>query len=337
VQEWSFLELIGEPTALQGEPTTGLATSSQSTLAVGATIARRYSVLRCLGRGAGGTVYLCNEIDFPGNIKAIKVLANKGDSDESFIRFYREAKVAQKIDSPYVVRCYDLIADDGIFAFSMEYIPGESLGAFLQAMEHPSLPLVCRLLWEISQGLSAIHLEGLVHRDLKPSNVLMTGSLRCKITDFGIVSHTREQIVNGNQPENVPLLCSIKDSPPTAESPPATKLTSTNHILGTTDYLSPEYLKNNSVDARSDLYALGTVAYEMLAGHVPFPTGNMFERLGARVRLKAPSLALIRPDVCAQLNDLVMQCLERQPEARPQTAAEFAGRIDRIMRDFGIS
>ncbi len=330
------MESVGDATAHLGEATTGLSTSPQAHLAVGATIARRYSVLRCLGRGAGGTVYLCHEIDFPANIKAIKVLSNTGDSDEAFVRFYREAKVAQTIDSPYVVRCYDLIADDGIFAFSMEYIPGQSLGAFLESMGRPSLPLVCRLLWEISQGLSAIHGEGLVHRDLKPSNVLMTESLRCKIADFGIVSHTREQIVNGSREEKVPFLQAVKNSFLTTESLPAEKLTKTNHLLGTIDYLSPEYLKYNKVDARSDLYALGAVAYEMLLGHVPFATGNMFERLGARVRLKAPDLASLRPDVGTRLNELVMGCLERDPEARPQTGDEFTRQIDGIMRDLGI-
>jgi serine/threonine-protein kinase len=263
---------------------------------------------------------LCQDVHAPNQLVAVKVLPQLPDDSPLIERFYREAKAANRIRSPYVVNAFDIIIDDGLFAFSMEYVDGRTLESCLNEVACPTLSFVTQALHAIALGLDAIHSEGLVHRDLKPSNVLVTRDLQFKIGDFGIVhgfERSREKRVSEG-------LHSLFGMP---EVQPERRLTKSGQLLGTVDYLSPEYLMHDKVDARADIYALGTLAFEMLVGHVPFNQGTSWQRLEARLDQAAPELSCIRPDCPTGLSDLIMDCLERDPSRRPQSAREFHERL----------
>ena len=305
------------------------ARAQQLLLAPGALVARRYVVVRCLGRGAAGAVYLCHEQGNPQKLLAVKVLSKVAVDSVQFSRFYLEGKLARTVKSPYVVASYDLIMDDGVFAHTMEYVPGKNLGEFLEAVRCPALPLVCRCLREMGQGLAAIHEKGLVHRDLKPANVLVTEDEHFKITDFGIVYQLHDLGPLTEKPFFIFKLKRFLERLTTRE------LTATGELLGTTDYLSPEYVKQRTVDQRSDIYSLGTLGYQMLAGRLPFP-GQIVEALGARVTCEAPDLAALKAGLPASLCAVIMSCLRRNPNERPQSAADFVNAIERAVKDAGL-
>jgi eukaryotic-like serine/threonine-protein kinase len=305
------------------------AIAAQPLLAPGDIIARRFVVVRCIGRGAVGAVYLCHEQQDPSKLLAVKLLSKVAIDSVLFSRFYLEGKLARTIHSPYVVASYDLVMDDGVFAHTMEYIPGKNLGELLETSRCPSLPVVYRCLWEVGQGLVAIHEKGLVHRDLKPANVLVTEDLHFKITDFGIVHQIRDLGLVAKQRSFFErfkrLLMRNKDR----------QLTATGELLGTIDYLSPEYVKHSVVDVRSDIYSLGTLGYQMIAGRLPYP-GEMIDALTARVKRPAPDLAALKPTIPGPLCALIMCCLRRDPRKRPQTAVEFVSELEQATKNSSI-
>lgn len=304
----------------------------------GSTIARRYTVIQALGKGAGGCVYLCRDKGDGDNLKALKVLTSIGDDIGSFERFYREAKATQSVLSPYVVQSYDVVADDGVFAYTMEYVPGKTLYALMEESAGCALPLPLALnaLAEIAEGLVAIHKAGIVHRDLKPTNVLVTENLQFKIADFGVAYLSGDFVVG---PDQRAMSGSLRDLFGLEEKEEANKrvsgrLTSKGSLIGTVDYMSPESLVKGTVNEKSDLYSLGTLAFELLAGKLPFPTGSRWERLRTHVEKDPPELSYIRAEVPDALNDLIMSCLSRNPEYRPDDARSFLHAIREIRRDY---
>lgn len=303
--------------------------------APGSLIAKRYMVIKILGQGSAGSVYLCNDVTKPERCIALKVLSGRLTDDITFIeRFYREGKVSAQIKSPYVVRSYDLIMDDGLFAYTMEYVAGKSLSERLAETPMPALNFVYQALLHISKGLTEIHKADLVHRDLKPSNVLITADNKTKITDFGIVylvkelyGQQRQSSIFGNRPQ----------SSSRGNSSKAERLTLAGDFIGTIDYVSPEYVQFGQLDKRSDIYALGIVGFQMLTGMLPFKGEGVFERLHARVETPAPKLHSIRRDVPNSLCDLVMSCLETNPLNRPQFAREISIALSDIMPQSAIA
>lgn len=295
-------------------------------LQAGSVIARRYEIITKLGQGGAGTVYLCRETQNPDSKIAVKVLAAKLSDDSTLLsRFYREAKVSAKIQSPYIVRAFDLLMDDGLFAYTMEYVPGQDLKRLLESSPQLSIGLVYSLLLEISYALTEIHRNRLIHRDLKPSNVLITSNYRSKVTDFGVV-HLAKKLHRSQSKESVPEKI-------VAQSIRSTKLTADGDFLGSFDYISPEYLESGHLDARADIYALGVLAFRMLTGKVPFDDTTSVRRLKNKVEQPAPELKSRVANISDEFNTLIMSCLEREVQKRPQSAWEFATRLtDIIMR-----
>jgi eukaryotic-like serine/threonine-protein kinase len=296
----------------------------------GDTLARRYEVVHSLGKGSGGTVYLCRDFRTQ-DLKAIKVLNESHMSQMAFERFYREAKAANRVVSPYVVRSFDVIADDGLFAYSMEYVPGKNLGDLIRSGQRLEPLFVCRAVWEIAQGLTAIHKEGIIHRDLKPSNVILVDNVHFKIGDFGVARVANEYVAKCGMTSNASLQ-QLFGLQPASSSTDSFSLTGNGEFVGTADYVSPEYVHHGQVDERSDIYALGTLAYEMATGSVPFSNGNRWSRLEARIVSRPPPILDVRHDIQPALNALIMSCLETCPEDRPQSAFEIAAFMEDAMR-----
>jgi len=221
-------------------------------------------------------------------------------------RFRREAKAAARLNHSAIVQIYDLVTDGDGDAIVMEHVAGQSLAA-LMGGSALSPALAVRLAREVAEGLAHAHAAGFVHRDLKAENVMVTGAGTAKILDFGLAK---------------PL--------PSSSETALESLTTAGAVLGTYHTMSPEQAGGGEVDARSDLFSLGVLLYEMLTGGSPFRGGSPLETLKRVLTETPPPLAAVRPDLPPTLAVLVNQLLAKDREARPASAAEVARRLAEI-------
>lgn len=270
-------------------------------LASGQVLAGRFRVERLLGMGGMGMVYLATDLTLEVPV-AIKVLRPElAERPQVFERFRQELLLARQVSSPHVVRIHDLAEHQGRWLISMDYVPGESLEALL-AREGPlDVERALSIARQIALGLQAAHARGVVHRDLKPANVLLDADGNASINDFGVAR-------------------SMASSGLTRHS---------GAIVGTPDYLSPEQARGEPVDPRSDLYALGLILHEMLAGQLPFANGTLAEVLAQRMLRTPEPVSRARPDTPPWVVRLVDRLLRPQPRARLQDAAQVVSAIDR--------
>jgi len=270
---------------------------------VGAVIAERYHVLEKLGEGGMGQVYLAEHVKM-GRRSAVKVMNASMAHDANAIgRFNREASNASRIDHPNVAAIYDFgETPDGLVYLAMQYVEGKTLTQIMQA-EGPMPPArAAEIIRQAAEGLDAAHDLGIVHRDLKPDNIMVAkdrDGLDCvKVVDFGIAK---------------------------AAGSTAQKVTRTGIVVGTPEYMSPEQIAGEEVDARSDLYSLALVAFNLITGDLPFPAESTQTSMVMRLTERARSLAEVRPDIAwpAELQAVMSRALERQPDRRYATTREF--------------
>ncbi|MEJ7759506.1 MAG: protein kinase [Gemmatimonadaceae bacterium] len=263
----------------------------------------RYEIVSKLGRGATGVVYLARDPTL-GREVAIKLLSQSLSSDPSAIRrFSEEARAASRLDHPNIIAIYEIgRTDDDRLFITMAYHPGETLRERI-ARGRLEIADAIRIGIEIAEGLAAAHASGIVHRDIKPENILLTNRGAC-ILDFGIAKIG------------------------------AQTLTKTGAALGTAAYMSPEQTRGVGVDHRSDIWSLGVVLYEMIAGVRPF-RGEIGEALVYQVRHDAPeSIEAFCPALSDAYAMTIMRCLEKGSALRHQSAADLAAdlRAHRVSR-----
>lgn len=281
-------------------PTLTLETPVHS-LERGGTFADRYEIIEEVGKGGMGRVYKVFDKKIKENI-ALKLLKPEIASDPRTIeRFRNELKFARKISHPHVCRMYDL-GEAGLLHFiTMEYVSGEDLKSFIRRAGHLTEPKALSIAEQITDGLAEAHRLGVLHRDLKPQNVMIDRDGNAKVMDFGI-----------------------------ARSLHAAGFTGSGIMVGTPEYMSPEQAEASGVDARSDIYSLGIIIYEMVTGKVPFsgetPLSVALKQKTEMPRNPRELNALISED----LSRLVMKCLEKEREKRYQTAAELRADLDRV-------
>lgn len=256
----------------------------------------RYTVERVLGRGGMAIVYLAQDKEL-GRPVAIKVLADNLSGDADFRdRFVREAQLAARLSHPSVVSVYDAGEEGGRPYIVTEYVPGVTLADELHRVGRLEAGPAVDLMLQVCGGLAHAHALGLVHRDVKPGNLLLRLPERIlKIADFGIAR--------------------------AADTQPMTEI---GTILGTAAYLAPEQAAGEPVTQTADIYSLGAVLYETLTGRAPYGFGTMSELLTRRERESIPPVRDLQPDVPAELENVVMRCLARDPAFRPQAAEELA-------------
>ena len=255
----------------------------------------RYEVVKCLGTGSMGMVYACRHRELAGHIVAMKVLFSEVARDEvAAARFRNEIVASYGVSHPHVVRAYEYFRDGDLIAFTMEYIGGGDLADKISVEDKIPIPETIRMLQQMCSGVQAIHDAGIIHRDLKPENILITAQGDIKITDFGIAR-------TGTGP----------------------KLTEHGGVVGTIDYVSPEYLEQGQVDQRSDIYALGVLAYEMLTQESPFKGKSVIETMTMRLRSDAEPPHHLRPECPIALSNIVLKAMARDPETRYQAAREI--------------
>ena len=267
----------------------------------------RFVIERELGRGGMGIVYSAHD-ERLGRSVALKVLGKRRERDaERRQRFLREARSAASIVHPNVAAVYEVGEADGALYIAMELVAGKSLR---QRLAEGALPVVeaVALAAGVARGLAAAHDKQIVHRDLKPENVMVEPSGSPKILDFGLAK------------------LHDADVTPTVLGAQATRSPSTEdgRILGTPGYMSPEQAAGRAIDGRSDLFSLGVVLYEMLAGRLPFSFGTTAEALAAVLRDDPAPLRRVPPAVAT----LTMQCLAKSPANRPADARAVAARLE---------
>ncbi len=269
----------------------------------------RYQVLQKLGEGGMSYVYLAKEISSDA-IVAIKVLSPRLASDKSSVeRLRREAGLAMRLDHPNVCRILRLgESEDGLIYLVMPFLKGELLSDREVRGGPMEMTLGVTLLKQMCAGLHHAHELQIVHRDLKPENVMLVpedggaaggGVERAVVMDFGLAKERRAD-------------------------PAIAKLTATGIILGTPEFMSPEQIRGKPLDARSDIYALGIVAFEMFTGKLPFQGRNAQEMMIARLRSQPIAIRTLRPDIPDAVEKALTKSLQTNPDDRFTTAIEFA-------------
>ena len=288
---------------------------SQTDSLIGEVIGERYHVLKRIGQGGMGTVYLAEHVRM-GRRCAVKVMNRALSADPVAVgRFAREAANASRISNDHVAHIYDFgeTTEHGIY-LAMEYLEGETLSVIM-AREAPFAPeRAVAIALQITDALMAAHREGVVHRDLTPNNIVVGRSHHggdiIKVVDFGIAK-------------------TLQDAGST--------LTKTGLVVGTPQYMSPEQLIAEPVDGRSDIYQLGCIMFEMLVGAQPFAGpagGHDFTR---RLTQDAPRPASMNPRISAALDDAVITSLARNPAHRFQSAADFQAALHAIQGATGTA
>jgi len=265
----------------------------------------RYQVMKKLGEGGMSYVYLAKEVSSDETV-AIKVLSPRLASDKSSVeRLRREAGLAMRLDHPNVCRILRLgESEDGLIYLVMPFLKGELLSDREVRGGPMDMTLGVTLLKQMCAGLHHAHELQIIHRDLKPENVMLVpddagGVERAVVMDFGLAKERRAD-------------------------PAIAKLTATGIILGTPEFMSPEQIRGKPLDARSDIYALGIVAFEMFTGKLPFQGRNAQEMMIARLRSQPIAIRTLRPDVPDAVEKALTKALQTNPDDRFTTAIEFA-------------
>jgi beta-lactam-binding protein with PASTA domain/tRNA A-37 threonylcarbamoyl transferase component Bud32 len=267
-------------------------------------LAGRYEIDSVLGEGGMAKVFRGTD-KVLGRTVAVKVLAPQFAKDHQFVtRFRREAQAAAGLNHPNVVSVYDTGSEDGIHWIVMEFVDGRTLKTVVRE-EGPLLPeRAVEIAQAICLALSTAHEKGLVHRDIKPGNIMLTPSGETKVMDFGIARATAG----------------------------ADTLTQTAAVLGTAAYLSPEQAQGKPVDARSDIYAVGCVLYEMLTAHPPFEGDSPVAIAYKHVRETPTPPSRLNGDVPGELDAIVLKAMAKNPDNRYQTTREMAEDLQRLAR-----
>jgi serine/threonine protein kinase len=256
-----------------------------------------YRIESVLGEGAVGTVYRAVHVT-DGSVVALKVLKSKLALDETFRRrFAHEARAAQEVQNRHLVPILEAGEADGRSFLAVQYIDGATLDGRL-AQSVLSLDEILRVGGGVASGLDALHAAGLIHRDVKPSNVMLARDGAALLTDFGL-----------------------------AKGPAYTVLTRPGQVVGTLDYLAPELIKGQPATPATDLYALGCLVYECVAGWPPFAGKGVLEIGMAHLDDEPPDPVADRPDLPMGLGWAIKQALAKEPVDRPPTAKAYANML----------
>jgi serine/threonine-protein kinase len=278
----------------------------------------RYETIRLLGEGGMGRVYLARQVDL-GRQVVVKVMHDHIASDPKFRdRFQRETLLMARFQHPYVVTLYDAsLSDPEGPCIVMEYIRGVSLDTLLHRNGRFSPQRMARLLGQLCEALQAAHTEGIVHRDLKPANLMVvdadTPYEKMKVMDFG--------------------LAKMVSATPCAKMPEGISDTNLEFAVGTPGYISPEQVRGDGMDHRSDLYSLGVIMYELLTGRLPFTGAETMDVLLAHATEAPPSFAEVGLSglIPASIEDVVNACLAKSPDDRPQSARDLYDRYENAL------
>jgi len=260
----------------------------------------RYKYIQKIGKGAFGTVVLVEDTVVEERLILKFLNANVASDEEMLKRFVHELRYSRRITHKNVIRIYDFLYVGGSYAISMEYFPSHTLGTEI-ANEKPMRPAkAVGYGSDICIGMSVAHQQGIIHRDLKPANILINDTGLLKIVDFGVAAAAK----SGD-----------------------TQLTKTGYVIGSPKYMAPEQILGKKVDERADIYSLGVIMYEMLAGTPPYSRGDHMSVMYQHVQGKAPPLHEVNAAVPRELSDVVGKTMQVDKAKRFNSMEELRGAL----------
>lgn len=262
-------------------------------------LGNKYKIIRKLGSGGFADVYLGEQTQLGRNV-AIKIL-RVTEAEQNIERFRRESRAAAKLSHPNIIDIYDVGDSGDIYYFVMKHIPGDTLGTMMKREGRMEPTAAIQIIKQLADALAYAHDRGIIHRDIKPANVLMDEFGKPILMDFGIA-----RLELGGQ------------------------LTRTGTLMGTPHYLPPEQPMGNPVDGRSDIYSLGIMFYEMLAGRVPFEDDAAIALIYKHINSPPPPLSEISPDLRPELVQIVHKTIEKSPDDRYQSAFDLYDALDEL-------
>jgi len=272
-----------------------------ATLNQGDVIEGRYKYIERIGKGAFGTVLLMEDTVVDERLILKFLNPNVAEDEEVMKRFVHELRYSRKITHRNVIRIYDFLFIQGLYAISMEYFPSHTLGAEIVNEKPMALKRAVQFGIDLCTGMTVAHQVGIVHRDLKPANVLINDDGLLKIVDFGVAA---------------------------AQSQGDTQLTKTGYVIGSPKYMAPEQILGRKVDERADIYAVGVILYEILTGVPPYSRGDHMSVMYQHVQGKAKHAKEVNPALPQGLADLVMRAMSVDKTKRYQTMEELRVALD---------
>ncbi len=286
---------------------------------VGKTISP-YRILEKIGQGGMGEVYLARDTSLDRQV-ALKFLSREMQADETARhRFLREAKSAAAIDHPFVCNIFEIGEVDGKSFLALEYVEGLTLSDKLAAGQLP-LEEAIKTATEIAEALEEAHKRGIIHRDLKPSNIMLTSDGHVKVMDFGLA----KRVGSEEAPNQEVKLTSV-----TKLGSTLTSLTQHGSIQGTVPYMSPEQLEGKEVDARSDIFSLGIILYEMSTGRRPFQGDTQITLIASILRDAPHSIVEFGEDLPERLDTIIKCCMEKDPIQRYRSVVDLRNDLAKL-------
>ncbi|HTP88459.1 MAG TPA: protein kinase [Bryobacteraceae bacterium] len=273
-----------------------------------------YRIEAKIGEGGMGVVYRAYDTRLH-RVVALKTLPREMALDPGYLqRFRREARAVAALNHPNVVTLYDVDQADGIHFLTMELVAGKTLAQLIPQRGFP-VPEFLRIAVPLADAIGAAHQSGVVHRDLKPANVIVGAEGRPKVLDFGLAKLKRAEALV-----------------PAGETETQRELTAPHHIMGTVPYMSPEQLEGRPVDARSDIFSLGVMFYEMATGTRPFRGDSTMSIVSSILKDSPPALAEVNPAIPNGLDRIVRRCLAKDPARRYQSAADLRNDLEELQQ-----
>ena len=285
--------------ASSGTPSPIYAAIGATILEIGTVLGGRYEIQKLLGMGGMGAVYKAHDLEVDRTLGLKVIRPDLSGNPAILARFKQELVLARQVTHRNIIRIYDLNEADGVKFITMEYIEGEDLRTILTREGKLAPKEAVNIMRQSCSGLLAAHQEGVIHRDLKPSNIMRDGSGRVVIMDFGL-----------------------------AKTVQSDGMTQTGMMIGTMEYMSPEQAMGSELDARSDLFTMGLIFYELLTGNIPFRAESAIASLVKRTQERAVPLSDVDPTIPPTLSLIAAKCLERDPKARYNSVSELLDDLD---------
>ena len=269
----------------------------------------KYPVLRELGRGATSVVYLCNDPFYSRNV-AVKVVMPEAFRESERAKLYRklfitEASLAGKLQHPHICQIYDAVADDKLQYIVMEYVDGGTLDRHGDAQQLLPIDRVVEIIFKCTRALEFAHKMGITHRDLKPANILYTGETDVKVSDFGAALIASGEVTQVS-------------------------------AIGSPAYMSPEQVKEHALNHQTDIYSLGVVMYQLLAGRLPFQATNNFSLIYQIANTEPQPPSAYRPQIPAALDEIVKRAMAKELSRRYQAWEDFSLDLAEVFRNEGL-
>ena len=275
-------------------------------------IISHYRILEKLGAGGMGEVYLAEDTTLNRKVAIKFIQPSSAANDEANRRLFREARAAARLDHPNICAIYEVGEEAGIRFIVMQYVEGVTLDRRIKK-QPLDLSQTLAIAAEVADALRDAHAHGIIHRDIKPSNIIVTPRGQAKVMDFG--------------------LARIAAGAAQADAETLSALTTPEAVIGTVPYMSPEQVKGDHLDTRSDIFSFGVTLYEAATGQRPFASESPAATVSAILTHEPPPLARFSADVPEQLQRIVGKCLEKDRERRYQSAADLVVDLEHLRRE----